>query len=201
MRSRCSVVLGLAAAVLAANAPALAASRTANPVKAFDTDNDGTLDLAVSDQQHGAALGAAVLVANALSVQHGFWVVLGTLSVLRSNALSTGQDAVRAVVGTTIGVVVGGALVYLVGAKSIVLWALFPVAVALAGVAPGTISFAAGQAAFTLTLVKAPTNITASVATVPAAPDTQFAQFTPTGDAWWRRSIPAMRRRVRASGR
>ena len=30
-------------------------------------------------------------------------VVLGTLSVLRSNALSTGQSALRGLVGTTIG--------------------------------------------------------------------------------------------------
>ena len=41
-------------------------------------------------------LGLAVLVADLTSVQHGFWVVFGTLSVLRSSALSTGQNIVRA---------------------------------------------------------------------------------------------------------
>ena len=40
-------------------------------------------------------LGLAVLVADLSGVQHSFWVVLGTLSVLRSNALSTGQNALR----------------------------------------------------------------------------------------------------------
>jgi Ca2+-binding EF-hand superfamily protein len=39
------MVLTLAAALAGASLPALAASRT-NPVKMFDTDNDGTLDLA-----------------------------------------------------------------------------------------------------------------------------------------------------------
>src|SRR5262249_56576416 len=47
-----------------------------------------------------AGLGLAVLAARLTGVQHSFWVVLGTLSVLRSNALNTGQDAVRAMLGT-----------------------------------------------------------------------------------------------------
>ena len=40
-----------------------------------------------------AGLGLAVLAARLTGVQHAFWVVLGALSVLRSNALNTGQDA------------------------------------------------------------------------------------------------------------
>jgi uncharacterized membrane protein YccC len=100
-----------------------------------------------------AALGLAVLVADLSSVQHGFWVVLGTLSVLRSNALSTGQNTLRALVGTTAGFVIGGILVYLIGTNTSVLWALLPIAILVAGLAPATISFAAGQAAFTLTLL------------------------------------------------
>src|SRR3989440_473378 len=47
-------------------------------------------------------LAIAVVVANRLGLQHGFWVVLGTLQVLRSNALGTGRTTVQA-----IGVVVG----------------------------------------------------------------------------------------------
>ena len=100
-----------------------------------------------------AALGLAVLVADLSGVQHGFWVVFGTLAVLRSNALSTGQNIVRAMAGTAIGLVVGGALVYLIGTNTAVLWVLLPFAILIAGLAPSTISFAAGQAAFTLTLL------------------------------------------------
>jgi uncharacterized membrane protein YccC len=100
-----------------------------------------------------AALAVAVLIADLSGVQHAFWVVLGTLSVLRSNALSTGQNVVRALLGTTAGFVVGGALVALIGTNTTVLWVLLPIVVLIAGLAPATISFAAGQAAFTLTLL------------------------------------------------
>jgi hypothetical protein len=100
-----------------------------------------------------SGLALAVLVADISSVQHGFWVVFGTLGVLRSNALSTGQNIVRAIAGTTIGFVIGGVLVYAIGTNTTVLWVLLPIVVLIAGMAPATISFAAGQAAFTLTLL------------------------------------------------
>jgi uncharacterized membrane protein YccC len=48
-------------------------------------------------------LGLAVFVANRTGVQHSFWVVLGTLSVLRSNALNTGQNAFAGCSGTVVG--------------------------------------------------------------------------------------------------
>ena len=41
----------------------------------------------------GAGLALAVAVIEITDVEHGFWVVLGTLSVLRSNALGTGATA------------------------------------------------------------------------------------------------------------
>ena len=100
-----------------------------------------------------AGLGLAVLVARLTGVQHSFWVVLGALSVLRSNALNTGQDAVRAILGTVAGFIVGAALLAGIGTNTTLLWFLLPLAVFLAGVAPACISFAGGQAAFTLTLV------------------------------------------------
>jgi len=101
----------------------------------------------------GSGLALAVLVADLTSVQHGFWVVFGTLAVLRSNALSTGQSVLRGLVGTTVGFVVGGALVALVGTNTTLLWVVLPIAVLFGGLAPSAISFAAGQAAFTLTLL------------------------------------------------
>ncbi|MFZ0387997.1 MAG: FUSC family protein [Solirubrobacteraceae bacterium] len=100
-----------------------------------------------------AALAGAVLVADVSNVQHGFWVAFGTLSVLRSNALATGQNTLRAVLGTTAGFVVGGALVYAIGTNTTVLWILLPFAVLFAGFAPAAISFTAGQAAFTMVLL------------------------------------------------
>ena len=99
-----------------------------------------------------SALAGAVLIADLSGAQHSFWIVLGALSVLRSNALSTGQNAVRGLVGTTIGFVIGGILVVLVGTNHVLLWSLLPVAILAAGIAPA-VSFTAGQAGFTVTLL------------------------------------------------
>ena len=90
-----------------------------------------------------------MLVAKLTGVQHAFWVVLGTLSVLRSNALNTGQNVVRGLLGTVAGSSSARVLVALIGTNTTLLWFLLPLAVLLAGLAPAAISFAAGQAAFT----------------------------------------------------
>ena len=95
-------------------------------------------------------LALAVFVADTGGIQHAFWVVLGTLSVLRSNALSTGQNALRGLFGTAAGFVVGGVLVNLIGTNEPLLWVLLPISVLVAGFLPAAISFAAGQAAFTV---------------------------------------------------
>ena len=100
-----------------------------------------------------AGLGLAVLVANVTGVQHSFWVVLGALSVLRSNALSTGQNVLRGLLGTAAGFVIGAVVLAPLGTHQTLLWFLLPPAVLLAGVLPAAISFAAGQAAFTVALV------------------------------------------------
>jgi uncharacterized membrane protein YccC len=99
-----------------------------------------------------AGLAIAVYVAQRSGLQHGFWVVLGTLSVLRSNALGTGRSIVSALAGTAIGLVVGALLVTGIGTHEAVLWAVLPIAILLATYAPRAISFAAGQAGFTVVL-------------------------------------------------
>jgi uncharacterized membrane protein YccC len=99
------------------------------------------------------ALGLAALVANLSGVQHSFWVIFGTLSVLRSNALNTGQFIVRGVVGTVIGFAIGAAVLAAIGSDTTLLWVILPIAVLIAGIAPTVISFAGGQAAFTVTLL------------------------------------------------
>jgi uncharacterized membrane protein YccC len=100
-----------------------------------------------------AALALAVAVAEMTNVSHGFWVVLGTLSVLRSNALGTGATALRAVGGTAIGFVVGSVIMLGVADHTVLLWVLLPLAVLVAATAPSMISFAAGQAGFTLVVI------------------------------------------------
>ena len=99
------------------------------------------------------ALAAAVAVADVSGVQHAFWVVLGTLSVLRTSAASTGGTAWRALAGTVIGFIVGALLMLGIGTGQTALWVALPVAVAVAAYAPGTTPFLVGQAAFTVTIV------------------------------------------------
>jgi uncharacterized membrane protein YccC len=99
------------------------------------------------------ALAAAVAIADVSGVQHGFWVVLGTLSVLRTSAASTGATAWRALAGTVVGFAVGAALLIAIGTNPNALWVVLPVAVLVAAYAPGTTPFAVGQAAFTVTIV------------------------------------------------
>jgi uncharacterized membrane protein YccC len=98
-------------------------------------------------------LALAVLVAKVTDAQNGFWVVLGTISVLRSSALATGTTVVEALTGTLIGIVVGGLIVFAIGDHTWVLWTVFPFAVLLGAYSPRAISFTAGQAAFTVVIV------------------------------------------------
>jgi uncharacterized membrane protein YccC len=106
-----------------------------------------------SSMRGAVALAAAVAVADVLDVQHGFWVVLGTLSVLRTNAAATGATVLRALAGTVVGFAVGAALMLAIGDTPTALWIALPIAVLVASYAPGTAPFAVGQAAFTITVI------------------------------------------------
>lgn len=99
------------------------------------------------------ALAAAVAVARITDVQHAFWIVLGTLSVLRTSAAATGATALRALAGTAAGFVIGAVLLLGIGTTPAALWVVFPLAVLVTAYAPGTATFEAGQAAFTVTVV------------------------------------------------
>ncbi len=106
----------------------------------------GTLRVAI-----GLAL--AVFIAGAFGLSHAFWVVLGTIQVLRSNALGTGRTIVLAVAGNAIGVLIGGAFALIAGNDLNIMWIAFPVAVFLAAYAATTIGFMLSQAAFTINLI------------------------------------------------
>jgi uncharacterized membrane protein YccC len=101
----------------------------------------------------GLGLALAVLCSRELHLSHGFWVVLATLSVLRTNALATGRTTVQALAGTTTGFVLSAALMAAVGLHTALLWLALPLAVFLSAYAATTLGFVAGQAAFTMTVV------------------------------------------------
>ena len=98
----------------------------------------------------GLGLAVAVAVTHLFPVQHGFWVVLGAMSVLRSSALTTGTRVLRAVAGTAVGFILGAVVIEFLGVDPVVLWILLPVVAFGSAYVPEVYSFVAGQAAFTM---------------------------------------------------
>ncbi len=73
----------------------------------------------------------AVVAAGAGS-GHGFWVALGTFSVLRADLSTIGRSAVSAIIGTAIGFAVGSGLVLVGERQEWVLWVFLPITMFLA---------------------------------------------------------------------
>jgi uncharacterized membrane protein YccC len=101
------------------------------------------------------ALAVAVAVADLSGVEHRFWVILGTLSALRTNVAGTEATVWRSLAGTVAGFAVGGALLSATGTGPAALWIVLTFAVFIATYAPGTAPYPLGQAAFTLANVVA----------------------------------------------
>jgi hypothetical protein len=98
-------------------------------------------------------LALSVLLARTLGFSQAFWVVLGTLQVLRTSALGTGRTTVQALAGNVIGVVVGGFVAALAGSNPALMWTALPVGIFIAAYAATTVGFALSQAAFTVNLI------------------------------------------------
>ncbi len=96
----------------------------------------------------GIGLALAILVVQLTGLEHGFWVMLGVISVLRYDGAGTRRLAIPAIVGTVLGVLIGTAIIFAVGTDLYVLWCVLPLGVFLAAWAPVAISFPVGQAAF-----------------------------------------------------
>ena len=100
------------------------------------------------------ALGLAVarLVAGLLDLSHGFWVLLATLTLMRTSVAATRAAVVPAFVGTVIGGLLMALMLGLAGANSKFYLIAFPVSLII-GLAGGPIAGPlVGQAAFTLTV-------------------------------------------------
>jgi uncharacterized membrane protein YccC len=94
-------------------------------------------------------LGLARLLGGLLQVEHGFWVLFATLSVLRTNAFQTGATAVQAILGTVIGFAVALPLLLAIGTRGDLYLYLLPVVTA-GGLLAGSINVVWGQAGFTM---------------------------------------------------
>ncbi len=161
-------------ALLAGSTVAVSAAADARPLfdRLFGRRLPGTLDGPVAAAHRIAAghvtrrsvwfqnslrgavgLAFAVYLAEITQIAHGFWVVLGAMSVLRTTALTTGSTALRAFLGTLVGFFVGAAIMLGVGTTPWHLWVLLPLSVMIAAYLPEAVSFVAGQAAFTVMVV------------------------------------------------
>jgi uncharacterized membrane protein YgaE (UPF0421/DUF939 family) len=107
--------------------------------------------------RNGLRMGAGLALAVALTHLHlferGFWVVVGTMLVLSSSALATRTRVVQAVIGTALGIVVGGLLVAAVGVAPVVQWLLVPITVFASTYLPRFVSFGVAQAVGALNLL------------------------------------------------
>ena len=93
------------------------------------------------------------MVARAVDFNHGFWVALGTLMVLRSGISDTTTTALQALRGTLIGFAIATPIAYVANGHDALLWILLPFATFLAAWVPGAVGLGGGQAAFTVFVV------------------------------------------------
>ncbi|MBN9111383.1 MAG: FUSC family protein [Pseudonocardia sp.] len=96
----------------------------------------------------GIGLAVARLVAGVFDLSHGFWVLLATLSLMRTSAVASRSTLVKAFVGTLCGAAVAAAVLTWVPVD-VYPW-LLPVTMVGAFVAGPLFGVAAGQAGFTI---------------------------------------------------
>lgn len=99
-------------------------------------------------------LSLAVLVVNLTGVQHGFWVLIGVISILRFDAVGTRKFAVQAIVGTLVGVLIASVIVLNVHSAT-VLWILLPLFVFIAAWSAVALNYPIGQASFSILILVA----------------------------------------------
>ena len=95
-------------------------------------------------------LAAARLVAGVLDLSHGFWMLLATLTLMRTSVATTRAAVVPAFLGTIAGGLVAALVLALAGADSTVYEVAFPFVMLLALAAGPLVGAVAGQAMFTL---------------------------------------------------
>ncbi|MFC4949677.1 FUSC family protein [Pseudonocardia sp. GCM10023141] len=95
-------------------------------------------------------LAAARAVAGAFDLSHGFWVLLATLSLMRTSAVASRSALVPAFAGTVVGAAVAGGVLTLLGTDVPVYAALAPLLMVVAFAAGPLFGVAAGQAGFTV---------------------------------------------------
>jgi uncharacterized membrane protein YccC len=117
--------------------------------------------------QNAVRLAVALAVArglvDVLHISHGLWVLLATLTLMRTSLVASGAAMPPAFAGTLLGAAMGAGLLTAVGGHAVVYAVLLPPIMLLAFTAGAILGPLAGQAGFTLVVA------------------TLFAQFAPAG--------------------
>ncbi|MGK5545580.1 FUSC family protein, partial [Streptomyces sp. URMC 127] len=100
-----------------------------------------------------AALACARLVVGALDLSHGFWVLLATLSLMRTSAADTRAALRPALTGTVAGAAVAALMLYAVGDRPLFYAVALPLVVLIGFTAGPPLGPGWMQAAFTLVVV------------------------------------------------
>jgi uncharacterized membrane protein YccC len=95
-------------------------------------------------------LATARLIAGVLDLSHGFWMLLATLTLMRTSVATTRAAVIPAFLGTVAGGLVAGVVLALAGGNTVVYEVAFPFVMVIALVAGPLLGSAAGQATFTL---------------------------------------------------
>jgi uncharacterized membrane protein YccC len=95
-------------------------------------------------------LAAARLLADLLDLSHGFWVLLATLSLMRTSLVASGLALVPAFLGTLCGAIVAAGVLALVGDDTIVYAVVLPIAMIVTFAAGPLFGPAAAQFGFTI---------------------------------------------------
>lgn len=100
-----------------------------------------------------AGLTLARVAVGALDLQHGFWVVFATLTILRTTASTTRATAVEALAGTALGFGAAAGLAFAFGGHLVAYAAALPFVIFLAFYTGTVVNFVVGQAFFTVLIV------------------------------------------------
>jgi uncharacterized membrane protein YccC len=95
-------------------------------------------------------LAAARLIAGILDLSHGFWMLLATLTLMRTSVATTRAAVVPAFLGTVVGGLLAALVLALAGGDSVVYEVALPFVMIIAIAAGPLAGVVAGQASFTL---------------------------------------------------
>jgi len=95
-------------------------------------------------------LAAARLAADLLDLNHGFWVLLATLSLMRTSAIASGLALIPAFLGTLGGALVAAGVLAVIGDDTLVYAVVLPVAMVVTFAAGPLFGPAAAQFGFTI---------------------------------------------------